>query len=106
MNTRIIAQITPIGKRLQLDKETYAEIDRDFGRITIHQGSRTGSHTDWGGKVIGYLSLAHAVQVVKAALDINEHLDDEDAEIEAMLRRYEEQQDAKADATSAHSAWD
>ena len=102
----ILTQITPAGKRLQLDDETYAEVNQYTDTITIHQGRRTGDLSDWGGKVIGYLSLAHAVQVVKAALDINEHLDDEDAEIEAMLRRYEDQQDAKADATSAHSAWD
>ena len=102
----ILTQITPNGKRLQLDGETYAEIDRYAGLITVHEGQRTGSEQDWGGRCLGYLSLAHAVAVVKAALDMNEAADDEDAEIEAMLRRYEEQQDAKADATSAHWGWD
>lgn len=101
----IITQITPDGKRLQLDSETYAEVRLD-GMVTIHQGERTGSDKDWGGKVIGYLSLAQAVAIVKAALAMNEQADDEDAAVEAMVRRWEEAQDARHDATSAHWGWD
>lgn len=102
----IVTQITPTGKRLQLDNETYTEINQRTGFVTIHQGQRTGTDQDWGGKVIGYLSLAQAVAIVKAALDINEKADDEDAAVEAMLRRWEEAQDARHDATSAHFAHD
>lgn len=101
----ILTQITPDGKRIQFPDETYAEVRMD-GQVTIHQGQRTGSEQDWGGKVIGYLSLAQAVAIVKAALDINEKADDEDAAVEAMLRRWEEAQDARHDATSAHFAHD
>ena len=101
----ILTQITPDGKRIQFPDETYAEVRMD-GQVTIHQGQRTGSDQDWGGKVIGYLSLAQAVAIVKAALDINEKADDEDAAVEAMLRRWEEAQDARHDATSAHFAHD
>lgn len=102
----ILTQITPSGKRLQLDDETYAEVDQRTGLVTIHEGSRTGSDQDWGGRVTGYLSLAQAIQIVKAALEINEQLDDEDAAVEAMIRQWEARQDAKADATSAHFGWD
>ena len=91
-----ITQITPDGKRLQFSDETYAEVRLD-GLVTIHQGQRTGSDKDWGGRCIGYLSLAQAIAVVKAALDA-----DEEAEFAEMIRRWEEGQDAKADATSAH----
>lgn len=98
----IITQITPDGKRIQLDSETYSEINQRTGFVTIHQGQHTGSDLDWGGKVIGYLSLAQAVAIVKAALDMNEQADDEDAAVEAMLRRWEEARDARHDATSAH----
>ena len=66
----IITQITPEGKRLQLDSETYTEINQRTGFVTIHQGQHTGSEQDWGGKVIGYLSLAQAVAIVNAALDM------------------------------------
>ena len=92
----ILTQITPDGKRLQFSDETYAEVRLD-GLVTIHQGQRTGSDKDWGGKVIGALSLEQAIQIVKAALDANA-----DAEFADMIRRWEEAQDAKADATSAH----
>lgn len=100
MNT--LTQITPNGKRLQFDSETYDEVNQRNGLVTIHQGLRTGSEQDWGGKITGALSLAQAIQIVKAALDMNEQADDEDAEIEAMLRRWEDQQDARHDAVSAH----
>ena len=100
-----ITQITPSGKRLQFSDETYAEVRLD-GLVTIHQGQRTGSDKDWGGKVIGHLSLEQAIQIVKAALEVNEHLDDEDAAVEAMIRQWEAKQDARHDATSAHFAWD
>lgn len=92
----ILTQITPDGKRLQFSDETYAEVRLD-GLVTIHQGQRTGSDKDWGGKVIGYLSLAQAIEIVKAALDA-----DEDARFAAMIARWEAMQDAKADAMSAH----
>ena len=93
----ILTQITPDGKRLQLDKETYAEVNQRTGFVTIHEGEKTGSDTDWGGRCIGFLSLAQAIEVVKAALNA-----DADAEFAEMIRRWEEAQDAKADATSAH----
>ena len=96
----ILTQITPDGKRLQFSDETYAEVRLD-GLVTIHQGQRTGSDKDWGGKVIGFLSLAQAVEIVKAALDA-----DEDARFADMIAQWEAKQDAKADATSAHWAWD
>lgn len=92
-----ITQITPSGKRIQFDDETYAELNHEAGYITIHEGEKTGSDTDWGGRCIGFLSLAQAIEVVKAALDA-----DADAEFAEMIRRWEEGQDAKADATSAH----
>ena len=94
---QIITQITPSGKRLQLDSETYAEVDQRSGLVTIHEGQRTGSDQDWGGRVTGYLSLAQAIEIVKAALDA-----DEDARFAAMIARWEAMQDAKADAMSAH----
>lgn len=103
---KTLTQITSFGKRLQLDTETYAEVNQAEGLISIYQGQRIGEMSDWGGKSIGYISLAHAIQVVKAALAMNEAADDEDAEIEEILRRYEEQQDARHDATSAHFGHD
>lgn len=92
-----ITQITPSSKRLQLDDETYAEVDQRSGLVTIHEGQRTGSDQDWGGRVTGYLSLAQAIQIVKAALDA-----DEDARFADMIAQWEAQQDAQTDATSAH----
>lgn len=93
----IMTQITPDGKRLQLDNETYAEVNDRTGLVTIHEGQHTGSDQDWGGRCIGYLPLAHAIEIVKAALDA-----DEDARFAEMIRDWEAQQGAKADAISAH----
>ena len=97
----IITQITPDGKRLQLDSETYTEINQRTGFVTIHEGQRTGDMSDWGGRCIGYLSLAQAIEVVKAALDA-----DDEARFAEMIQQWETAQDAKADATSAHFGHD
>ena len=79
-----------------LDRETYAQIDIAYEMVTIHKGQRQGLDSDWGGQVIASIALEHALKIAQA-------LHEEDEEwLVAMLRKYEEGNEARADAGSAH----
>lgn len=45
---------------VNLSDSTFAVIDRDAGFVAIHEGQRQGLDSDWGGKVIAWLTLDQA----------------------------------------------
>ncbi|TXH52473.1 MAG: hypothetical protein E6Q97_16120 [Desulfurellales bacterium] len=101
-----LTQINPIangklwsGSPVQFSDETYGEVTD--GLLTIRKGQRTGADDDWGGQIMGSVELDKAIALLKAVLAVQE-----DAEFAAMIARWEAQQDARHDATSAHWGWD
>ena len=45
---------------VNLSDSTFAVVDRDAGFVAIHEGQRTGADSDWGGKVIAWLTIDQA----------------------------------------------
>jgi hypothetical protein len=45
---------------VNFSNDTYAQIDREHGAVSIHQGQRVGSDQDWGGQVIAFMTLEQA----------------------------------------------
>lgn len=96
-----LTQITPIvngklwsGSPVQFNDETYGEVSG--GLLTIRKGQRTGADDDWGGQVLGSVELDKAIALLKVVVAAQE-----DAEFAAMIERWEAQQEARHDATSA-----
>lgn len=58
-----ILQPTPFV--VNFSNDTYAQIDKAQGTVTIHQGQRVGLDTDWGGQVIAFLTLDQAQAIAE-----------------------------------------
>lgn len=58
-------QNQPTTQTVNLSNETYMVIDRNAGFVAIHEGQQTGEATDWGGKVIAWMTLEQAEAVAQ-----------------------------------------
>jgi hypothetical protein len=49
-----------LTQTVNFSNDTYAQIDRAAGAVTIHQGQRLGLDSDWGGQIVAFLTLEQA----------------------------------------------
>ncbi len=50
---------------VNFSNDTYAQVDREHGAVTVHQGQRLGLDSDWGGACIAFLTLAQAEAIAQ-----------------------------------------
>jgi hypothetical protein len=49
-----------LTQTVNFSNDTYLCVDKAHGSVTLHQGQRTGSDSDWGGQTIAFLTLEQA----------------------------------------------